>query len=251
MSAMKNLPGLVILLLAVMIFCFACEKKEMASAPGHLGELIWHGDPSSNKIYLTFDDGPNTDSTPKILDILKAGNVKATFFILGRKAKAYPEIVKRIYLEGHSLGNHTFSHVGGLNAHESKILKEIKGTDKAIKAGAGVSPKFFRPPFGFFNYRYFEVAEKMGYKTVLWTYDVGDWNTKEAGKLENEVLSQAKGGAIILLHDGGKNREELIKALPNIILKLKRSGLKLKALSELYQAPAEFLRGETKKQHDL
>ena len=192
------------------------------------GKLIWHGDPSSNNIFLTFDDGPDPEWTPKILDILKKHNVKANFFVLGERAKRYPKIVKRIHLEGHEIGNHTYTHCDGYNVDERKILKELKDTDNIIKNLTGSSPKYFRPPFGFFNYRYFTIAEELGYKTVLWTFDVGDWGNISAKEMEKKILKETKGGSIILLHDGGENQEELIKALPNLIIKLKNKGFSIK-----------------------
>ncbi len=197
------------------------------------GKLIWHGNLSSNNVYLTFDDGPNEEATPKILGILKNHNVKATFFLLGERAKRYPNIVKRIHQEGHEIGNHTYTHSDGYNVDEKKIYKEIKDTHDVIKDLTRSSPKYFRPPFGFFNYRYFKVAEKFGYKTVLWTFDVGDWGKTTAREIEEIILSETKGGSIILLHDGGENRGELLKSLSNVIAGLKRKGFELKPLSGL------------------
>jgi len=230
MSVMKNLAKLLVIALAVMFTCAACEKKRVAQVAPCQGELIWHKDFASKDIYLTFDDGPNPEATPRVLDILKQHKVKAAFFLLGRKVAAHPEIVKRIYREGHGLGNHTYSHVGGLNVTLETISKELRDTDRAIKAACGVSPQFFRPPFGFFNYRYFFVAEKMGYRSVLWTIDAADWNRITSAEIESRLLLRVKGGYIVLLHDGGPSREAVIEALPVIIEKLKAKGLKFKPL---------------------
>jgi len=219
---MKRTVFLSSILLLLLIVIPSCVRVE------HSGKLIWHGDPSSNKIFLTFDDGPNPEWTPQVLDILKKHNVKATFFVLGEKAKRYPGIVKRIQKEGHEIGNHTYTHSDGYNVDEKKILKELKDTDNIIKNLTGSSPKYFRPPFGFFNYRYFTIAEELGYKTVLWTFDVGDWGNISAKEMEKKILKETKGGSIILLHDGGENQEELIKALPNLIIKLKNKGFSIK-----------------------
>jgi delta-lactam-biosynthetic de-N-acetylase len=195
------------------------------------GNLIWHGDTSSNKIYLTFDDGPHPEYTPKVLDILNEHDVKATFFLVGERAKRHPEIVRKIHDEGHVIGNHSFSHSDGYDIKEDSVYREIKLTDDIIRKITGIPSRYFRPPFGFFNYRYFEIAEKLGYKTVLWTFDAADWGNVSAEELEDKIISKTKGGSIILLHDGGENREELIEALPNLIIKLKEMGFEFKELS--------------------
>jgi len=223
----KSFFCLTVLLLSLVI-CSSCAQKS-----DKLGTLIWHGDLLSKNIYLTFDDGPSNEATEQVLNILKEHNVKATFFVLGKKAKKYPEIIKKIRAYGHDLGNHTYKHVGGLNVTWEIVAKEINDTDKAIKAACGVSPKFFRPPFGFFNYRYFQIAEKMGYKSVLWTIDAGDWKRLSSGEIESRLAPRVKGGYIILLHDGGPDRESMIEALPVIIEKLKSKGYKFEKLSRL------------------
>jgi len=216
-----------LLVLILSLTLSSCGGKDLR------GKLIWHGNLSSNNVYLTFDDGPNPNSTPMVLDILKRNNVKATFFLLGERAKSYPAIVKRIKREGHEIGNHTYTHSDGYNINDAKILREIKDSHDTVKNITGSSPRYFRPPFGFFNYRYFKEAEKLGYITVLWTFDVGDWGDIKAEELEKKTLSKVKGGSIILLHDGGKGREEIIKALPNIIIGLKRKGFEIRTLNEI------------------
>jgi peptidoglycan/xylan/chitin deacetylase (PgdA/CDA1 family) len=228
---MKKLPFVLSIILIPLLLA-ACNQAPN-TAKDYGGCLIWHGDLSGKNIYLTFDDGPSSEATTQILDILKEHNVKATFFVLGKKAKKHPEIIKRIHAEGHDIGNHTFKHVGGQNVTGEIAEKEISNTDKAVKAACGVSPKFFRPPFGFFNYRYFAVAEQLGYKSILWTIDVGDWNKISSTEIEARLVPKVKGGYIILLHDGGENREPLIDALPVIIEKLKAKGFKFEKLSKI------------------
>jgi peptidoglycan/xylan/chitin deacetylase (PgdA/CDA1 family) len=197
------------------------------------GVLIWHGDPSSKNVFLTFDDGPTSEATVQILDILKKYNVVATFFVLGRKADRNPGVIRRIHDEGHDIGNHTYKHVGGLNVTWEVISRELNKTDAAIKKACGVSPKFFRPPFGFFNYRYFMVAEKMGYRSVLWTIDAGDWKNLTSTEVEQRLIPKVKGGYIILLHDGGASREADIQALPRIITGIEKKGFRFRKLSDL------------------
>lgn len=205
-------------------------REEMVPAKKAKGELIWHGNYKGNIVYLTFDDGPSSKFTPQVLDILKKENVKATFFVLGKFAEKYPSIVKREYDEGHTIGNHTYSHISGYAADEDEIISELSRTDDIVKRITGSSPKYFRPPFGFFNYRFFIIAEGLDYRTVLWTIDVADWTKIKANEIEYRLISKVKGGYIVLLHDGGENREELIKALPAVIEKLRAKGFQFRPL---------------------
>jgi len=218
---------LILILLAGMMVLPACTKGNDS------GKLIWHGDRSSNHVYMTFDDGPDPKWTPKVLDILKKHHIKATFFLLGERANRYPEIVRRIQNEGHEIGSHTYTHSDGYNADDQKIRDELIRTDKTIKKITGSPPKYFRPPFGFFNYRYFRIAEDLGYKIILWSFDVGDWNNLSAEELTNKLTSQAMGGSIILLHDKGENKQALISALRKAIKQLKAKGLEFSSLSKL------------------
>jgi len=217
-----------IIALALSIAASSCMKKEAN------GNLVWHGDYMSDSVYITFDDGPHPEYTPKILDILKKHDAKATFFLVGEWAKKYPEIVGRIHEEGHELGNHTYSHSDGMVVDELRIEKEIAGTDRLIRGASNSIPRYFRPPFGFFNFRFIRLAEKLGYKTVLWTFDVGDWGKISSDAMTKKVLDRARGGSIILLHDGGGNREELVEALPGMIVGLRAKGYKISPLSEIF-----------------
>ena len=216
------------LILIAGLSCVSCAPASHNVQPG---SLIWHGDFSSKNVYLTFDDGPSNEATVEILDILKANDAKATFFMLGRRAEKNPGLVKRIFREGHSIGNHTWAHAGGLNVNWGRILTELSSTDAAIKKACGESPKFFRPPFGFFNFRYFKVAEKLGYVSVLWTLDASDWSkTVTTRDIEKRIIPAVRGGYIVLLHDGGPNRKPLIEALPKILTELKKKGYVFKPL---------------------
>lgn len=187
------------------------------------GQIIWQKE-MPKTVYLTFDDGPDRVNTPKVLDILKENQVKATFFVLGHKTKSYPEIVKRIHDEGHLLGNHTFTHIDGYVVDEEIIKKEFESTHRVIVDACGVEVKLWRPPYGFFNWRAFQRAKKMGYKIVLWTFDLTDWNVHSAEKYVETVADNLEDGAIILMHDGGPKRAALIKALPKIITLIKNRG---------------------------
>lgn len=198
------------------------------------GTILWHGNRKLPEIALTFDDGPNSKATPKILDILKENNVKATFFVLGKFIEKNKSILKREADEGHSIGNHTFTHANGKITDIAKINRELVKTDKLITQYTDKSVILFRPPFGFENWRFLTEAELLEYTIVLWSIDVGDWNNHKTEKdITSKILKGIKPGSIILLHDGGASRESVIGSLPVIIKTLKKKGYSFVTIDDM------------------
>lgn len=198
------------------------------------GSIIWHGNRNIPEIALTFDDGPNSQATPKILDILKRYDVKATFFVLGKFIDKNHDIISREAEEGHVIGNHTFTHAKGTITDIEKIDRELVRTNNLILKYTGQNVNYFRPPFGFENWRFMTESESLGYTIVLWSLDVGDWNkTKTAKDITSRVLKMTKNGTILLLHDGGTSREAVIKSLPVVIKELKHRGYRFVTINEM------------------
>jgi delta-lactam-biosynthetic de-N-acetylase len=198
------------------------------------GTILWHGNSRLPEIALTFDDGPSSKYTPKILDILKENDIKATFFVLGKFIEKNKDVLKRTSDEGHVIGNHTFTHANGMITDIKKINRELAKTDASIVKYTGKSVKYFRPPFGFENWRFLTEAELLDYTIVLWTLDVGDWNKSKTEKdITSKILKNAKNGTIILLHDGGASREAVIGSLPIVIKGLKSRGYKFVTIDEM------------------
>ncbi|MFA5840510.1 MAG: polysaccharide deacetylase family protein [Candidatus Margulisiibacteriota bacterium] len=221
---MKN-SFIILFVSAITLTVIACLPAFSSSTLS--GQALWSKN-TPKTIYLTFDDGPDPINTPIFLDILKKYNVKATFFVLGRKAEKNPAIIKRIKDEGHILGNHTFNHIDGTVKSKKTIERDLERTHNIIRQACGVNVTLFRPPYGYFDWRVYNAASDRGYQIVLWTFDVCDWEVydpKEYLKTVNENLSD---GAIILLHDGGPSREALIEALPQIIEQIKAKGFQFK-----------------------
>ena len=161
---------------------------------------------NTNQIYLTFDNGyEHNNLTADILDTLKTQNVKATFFITSGYMKQSPALVKRMVNEGHNVGNHTRNHLNPNAISASDVRADIKGWEEDFKALTGFLPsvKLYRPPEGKFNQVSLNVAKSMGYKTVLWAYAYGDWDTNnqpnEASSLKKLVDSN-RDGNVVLLH---------------------------------------------------
>ncbi|MGI6120295.1 MAG: polysaccharide deacetylase family protein [Desulfosporosinus sp.] len=180
-------------------------------------------------IALTFDDGPDPIDTPKILDILKEKNVRATFFVLGEAAHANPHLLKRILLEGHEIGNHSFYH----DYQQRRLVEEIKQTDQEVFAATGTHTYFYRPPGGFLSKNQLESINKSGHMVALWSVDSKDWRNPGTKQIVDNVIRNVFPGAIVLLHDGGDQRTQTVNALGPIIDALRNLGYRLTTLSEL------------------
>jgi len=189
-------------------------------------------------VALTFDDGPWPTQTAKILDILKVENVPATFFTIGLRVKREPGLAKRIVAEGHAIGNHTYRHVDLTGATPDVLRREIRGTSDMVRWTTGVQPIWFRPPMGQVDGAAYKEIAAAGLRPVLWTVDPQDWRKgAEAGKIAKSVIAAAQPGSVILLHDGGGDRAQTIKALPWIIHELKKKGYEFVLLDDLPKAP--------------
>jgi cellulose synthase/poly-beta-1,6-N-acetylglucosamine synthase-like glycosyltransferase/peptidoglycan/xylan/chitin deacetylase (PgdA/CDA1 family)/spore germination protein YaaH len=201
-----------------------------------------YGSPGK-RVVISFDDGPDPQWTPKILDVLKRYNVKATFFIIGLEAEKYPGLLKRVYREGHEIGNHTFTHpdISNINAQYARV--ELNLTERLMAAKIGIKPVLFRPPYSVDQepdtadeVRPLELTQSMGYITVGDKIDPDDWRDDprpSPEQITKSVMDQLGHGSIILLHDGGGNRANTVKALPMIIEALHARGYQIVSVHEL------------------
>ena len=195
------------------------------------------------KIAITFDDGPDPTWTPKILDVLKQQHAKAAFFLIGLQAEKYGSLTKRIYEEGHEIGNHTFTHPDISNISKRYMRVELNLTERLFAGRLGVKPVLFRPPYSIDQepdtadqVRPLEIAQNMGYITVGDKIDPNDWRDDprpSAEEITEQVLKQVNNGNIVLLHDGGGDRRETVRALPMIIGQLRARGYEIVPVSEL------------------
>lgn len=161
------------------------------------------------KIALTFDDGPNQRITPKILDVLDEYNVKATFFMIGEQIPKNQDIVKRILLSGHQIGNHTFTHRNITKLSEEELIEELRKTDEQLATFNYIST-VFRPPYGSYSKT---VASKIDKTLITWDLDSRDWELLDAQKVYNKVLKEVKENEIILMHDMYESTYEAVKKL--------------------------------------
>lgn len=183
-------------------------------------------------VSLTFDDGPNPHATPLILDVLKREQVRATFFVLGRHADRWPDLVRRIAEDGHQLGNHGYFHRKLHRRGPAYVREDLtRGTEAIARASGGVQPRHFRAPHGFRNPWVTPIAATLGQRTVGWTLGVWDSARPGAGEITRRALAGMRARSILLLHDGDgydaeADRLQTADALPRIIdgLRARRLG---------------------------
>ena len=228
------------------------EKMKVLPEPYQIRQYGW----KDKEVALTFDDGPDPVYTPKILDILKRENAPATFFLIGLQTQKFPGLARRIYDEGHGIGNHTFTHPDISDVSQWYMKRvELQLTEKLFASTLGVKPLYFRPPYSIDQepdvadqVRPLELVQGEGYITVGSKIDPNDWRKGESAQaIVEAVMSQAKMAAtkgcemraplycgnIILLHDGGGDRTATIEALPGIIAGLRTRGFRIVPVEEL------------------
>ncbi len=192
------------------------------------------GNTAEKVIYLTFDEGYENGYTPKILDILKAKDVKAAFFVTKPYIESNPELIKRMTAEGHIVGNHSAKHLSSPSLTESQLQYELNSTAEAYKAVTSMDmPKFFRPPMCEYSERTLAVVHNMGYKSIFWSFAHKDWLTDQQPGAEvayNTVMQRYHNGEIMLLHAVSSSNTE---ALGRIIDSLRAQGYSFKTLDEL------------------
>lgn len=213
------------------------SKTRTGTHPPRIPNIVFHHGPSNKKLAaLTFDDGPDVHYTTEILKILKQHGIKATFFIVGSRAEAHPEMVKRIHEEGHAIGNHTWDHPNLKKITMTQIKSEVDRTDRLLTSLIGYKPHIFRPPYGFANASDIKELGRLGYKVIDWSVDTRDWAGTPPDRIIEYVHKEATPGAIVLEHCAGGRHEKLdntIEALPRIISYFKERGYRFVTIPEL------------------
>ena len=188
---------------------------------------------------LTYDDGPNDPWTLRLLEVLEQHAVKATFFLIGRFVEQKPEIARAIVAAGHEVGIHTWDHPNLIFATPAEVRSQIERTRKVIFETTGVEPMLFRPPFGARTPITLSVVRRLGLTPVMWNVTCRDWERKTSPQsIMKLVARQARGGDIILLHDGhhrrmGADRSASVEATKQIIRKYKDRDYRFLTISEM------------------
>ena len=189
-------------------------------------------------IALTFDDGPWPGQTEAILKILQANHVTATFFEIGEQARRNPRLSRMTANAGMLIGNHTETHPLHLNRLPAATVKrQIVQAEQNITNASGTRPRYFRPPGGNTSPDMFPVLTQLGLRWLEWDIDTDDWQRPPAATIVQRVVTQARPGAVVLMHEGGGDRSHTIAALPVIIAKLRAKGYVFVTLDGLARLP--------------
>ena len=182
-------------------------------------------------IAMTFDDGPSATLTPKLLDLLAAHHIKATFFVIGENVAEHPEIVARAAREGHEIGNHSWSHPNFGKMSDESVRRQLQQTDDAIKNATGKRPTLMRPPYGSITAREKRwIHDEFGYDITLWDVDPYDWKRPGPAVVRARILKETRPGSIVLSHD---IHPGTIEAMPSTFDELEARGFKFVTVSEL------------------
>src|SRR5213594_762563 len=185
-------------------------------------------------IAMTFDDGPSATLTPKLLDLLAAHHIKATFFVIGENVAEHPDIIARAAREGHEIGNHSWSHPNFAKMSQENVRSQLWRTDDAIKSATGTRPTLLRPPYGSITEREKRwIHDEFGYQIVLWDVDPYDWKRPGPAVVRNRILQETRPGSIVLSHD---IHPGTIEAMPSTFDALQAKGFKFVTVSELIRA---------------
>lgn len=178
-------------------------------------------------VSITFDDGPQRKYTSAVLDILRDKKVPATFFIIGNRVYHHEDILRRMIVEGHSIGNHSYTHTAFPKLTSEGVFREVFLTEKALFLTTGFMPRYFRFPYGEEDTR---IKNVFFGQIIGWNVDAYDWKAKNPSVLTKQILSQLKPGCIILLHD---IKPDTVAALPDIIEGIRKEGYTLVSLDTL------------------
>jgi len=194
-------------------------------------------------IAMTFDDGPTPQNTPRLLDMLRARNIKATFYMVGSNVDLYPQVVRRVVAEGHEIGNHSYTHRLFSKMSDADVRSEITRTRDAIVRAAGVEPRSLRPPYGGMLQRQREWANaEFGYPIILWSVDPLDWKRPGPSVVCARILSATTPGSIVLAHD---LHAQTVDAMPATLDGLLQRGFKFVTVSQLLAMKADAATAHT------
>ncbi|MGL5544974.1 MAG: polysaccharide deacetylase family protein [Cetobacterium sp.] len=198
-----------------------------------IGVSLFAQDVEVKRIALTFDDGPKIKVTEQILNVLKENEIKGTFFIVGVNGKRFPEILNKIYEEGHQIANHSYNHPNLRKISMENVKKELNDTNLIISSVTGEDVKYFRPPYGSLGKSQKEELKKnMGMISVMWNVCPQDWEKKyDADQIAKFLVENAKDRGVVLLHDYSKTADALKVAIPI----LKEKGYEFVTVEELYK----------------
>lgn len=227
----KDMAAVIVLAVIVAACCLDMMNGDgdpMGAVACITGVMNEREDMDTRKIAITFDDGPHPYYTEQLLDGLKERGAKASFFVMGKQAEAYPELVLRMHEEGHLVGNHTYSHIQLGKNNREVFRAELVKTNELLSRITGEEPQYVRPPYGSWD-KSFETELTM--IPVLWTIDPRDWCSTDVKGIVNRVTKKAKENAVILMHD---EYESTVTAALEIVDILQKQGYEFVTVDEIF-----------------
>jgi peptidoglycan-N-acetylglucosamine deacetylase len=203
--------------------------------------IVTHGDRAQNRIVLSFDDGPDPQTTPRLLDLLSTFNVKATFFVIGQKAHQHPDLIKKIVTQGHLIGNHSYSHDSFLMLRRARILKaEIVKCQNELQS-LGIKSLTFRPPVGITNPKLGKILTERGMICLGFSCRAADFGNRRVAGLAKKILKKLRKGDIVMLHDrqpaADNTVESWLSEIETVLNGIQSKGLEVVPLSDLIEHP--------------
>jgi len=198
------------------------------------GPYVCRGATARRWVALTFDDGPDPEVTPSLLDLLREEGVPAAFFCVGHRVDAHPELAARMVREGHQVENHSYAHSHATNVFTvSRLRADLGRTQESILRATGVRPTCFRPPMGLSNPRIFRAARSLGLAVIGWTARGLDTVQPQSERVVGRIVRRLRPGAIILLHDRGIPRERLLRTVKTLLDRLRTLEYEVVRLDQL------------------
>jgi len=202
----------------------------------HLKALNYKANIKTNHVAITFDDGPNPNFTPKVLELLEKYHAKATFFCIGKHVESHPDIFKTIIEQGHTVGNHTYSHTNTFGfLGTEKVISELQKTNNIVKNISGLHLNLYRPAFGVTNPRIKQAVKKLNLITIGWNKRSLDTTKLNEKQILKRITTNLKKGDVILLHD---TSEKTIRVLERLLLFLQEKNLQSVTVNDLFNVKA-------------
>ncbi|NUN94732.1 MAG: polysaccharide deacetylase family protein [Candidatus Omnitrophica bacterium] len=196
--------------------------------------LLWAGSPQKQAVALTFDDGPIPGKTDAVLAILREQGIKATFFMVGERVQASPDLARQVALEGHDIGNHSQTHRNLTKLGSGEVIRELNRCQDAIAETLGFKPTLFRAPYGAANMTTLAALSHLSLSAVFWSIDTRDWKAQSEAEVQNSALKGIKNGDVILFHEHSRYT---VGALPGIISAIREKGFAFETVSALFDRP--------------
>lgn len=187
----------------------------------------------SRVVALTFDDGPSATYTSRVLQVLKARDVRATFFMLGAAITRYPTVGRAVVRAGHEVGNHSYTHPYLTRLSSAAVRSQLTRTQTVARSKLGVTPRYARPPYGATSSRIRTIMSSLSLRHTMWSVDTNDWKVRSSSRIAATAVNNTRRDSVVLMHDGGGNRSATVGALPSIIKGLRAKGYDFVTLSEL------------------